>query len=103
TDPAPMLDWLRQSGRLSERKARLYVVACCHRIAHLIPVEPSRQVIVVAEHFADGLADRTALEKCIEESMRAWDAYTSQVHQAHGFRHYERPLHSAISRVFRTE
>jgi hypothetical protein len=29
TDPTPLLEFLRDSGRLTERKPRLFVVACC--------------------------------------------------------------------------
>jgi hypothetical protein len=63
-----MLEFLR--GKASERKLRLFAVACCRRVEHLIPVAVVQQAIQVAERYAD----KTATE---EERIAAWSiAYT---------------------------
>ncbi len=55
TDSDKMLAALREVG--GERKLRLYAVACCRRVWHLLPGEGSRRAVLVAECDADGGAD----------------------------------------------
>jgi hypothetical protein len=58
-----MLAFLRDSGKLSQRKARLLAVAACHRIWHLLSNETSRQAVRLAQQYSDGL--------CCEETLQA--------------------------------
>ncbi len=62
-DPKPMLKVVKEG--VSERKLRLFAVACCRNVGHLIEGECDRNAIEVAERVADGLASnkerRTAL------------------------------------------
>jgi hypothetical protein len=53
-EPAAMLERLK--GKVSDRKLRLFGVACCRRIWHLIVHPVSREALEVAQRCADGLA-----------------------------------------------
>jgi hypothetical protein len=45
--------------RLSNRKERLFLAACCRQVLHLVPEEPCRLAVEAAEVFADGqISDR---------------------------------------------
>jgi hypothetical protein len=58
TDPQPMLEFLR--GKASERKQRLFAVACCRHF-WADTTSSDRMAIEVAEMFADGRTDEYRL------------------------------------------
>jgi hypothetical protein len=53
TDPGAMLDFLRSSGRVTDRKLRLLAVACCRQAWHRLPKAESRHAVELAEAAAD--------------------------------------------------
>jgi hypothetical protein len=64
-----MLELLR--GKTSDRKLRLFAVACCHRIAHLMKHTRSLEAVDAAEQYADGLITRGELAAA-HSAVRSW-------------------------------
>jgi hypothetical protein len=58
SEPELMLEFLR--GKASDRKLRLFAVACCERVRTLI-TRNGNKAVRAAEEFADGLIDRHQL------------------------------------------
>jgi hypothetical protein len=54
TDPQAMLDFLRD--KVSDRKLRLFAVACCRSISDLLSPDPGMLAVETAERWADGQA-----------------------------------------------
>src|SRR4051794_28306426 len=75
TDPPSMLEFLR--GKASDRKLRLYAVACCQRVGHAFCDERSRAAVEAVERYADGLATLADVEaahlSAAEACRELWD------------------------------
>jgi hypothetical protein len=75
-DPTSLLQWLQDSKQLNDRKSRLFGVACCRRVWHLLRDERSRRAVEVAEQAADGQCGQ-------EEIMAAWGPAWNAANEAH--------------------
>jgi hypothetical protein len=71
TDPNAMLEWLRTSGRATDRKLRLFAVACCRQVRHLLADERVLRAVEVAERYADGSASEQERAAAQERAFAA--------------------------------
>ena len=67
-DPEVMLKFL--PGRPNERKLRLFACACARRVWSFMTERCSRDAVIAAEQFADGLGDRHTLDNA-RKAIRA--------------------------------
>jgi hypothetical protein len=79
TDPQTMLAYLRD--RASDRKLRLFAVACCREIWNLFTDERIKQAVEAAERFSDGLMKTDEMERV---SFAAEDASNEAYHRGNG-------------------
>ena len=73
TNPNPMIAFLR--GKVSERKLRLFAVACCRLVWHEMTDERSRNAVEVAQRFADGKATRKELADARDAAPPSYRTY----------------------------
>src|SRR4051794_18490005 len=83
TDPYSMLEFL--GDQAWDRKRRLFAVACCRRIWHVIPhecarreqsPEPYYQALEAAERYADGRETKEEVgEHRLSAGSFAWNAF----------------------------
>jgi hypothetical protein len=72
TYPKLMLELL--TIKASERKLRLFAVACCRRVWRSFEDERSKTAVDVAEQLADGLATRLEVRRACDGALAAvWD------------------------------
>jgi hypothetical protein len=80
-DPRAMIWGLRNlRNKRSRRKLRLFAVACCHRIRHLLEEQPDAvRAVDLAEQYADGQvseAEMLAVSMLVSDiHSGVWDAY----------------------------
>lgn len=67
TDPEPMLEFLRRKA--SDRKVRLFAVACCRRVWSSFEHEEFRDAVRKAELFADDLIDLDEMLRAREKAI----------------------------------
>jgi hypothetical protein len=74
TDPQKMLDFLK--GRASDRKLRLFAVACCRLVWHRVDDWGSWNAVESAELFADG---QIRFEEMTAAAAEAWHELAQKV------------------------
>jgi hypothetical protein len=98
TDSQPMLAFLW--GKACARKLRLFAVACCRRIARLLPGQESSEAVLVLEGLADGNASPEQVNGAMAyAARRAGEAMgrTRDMVTFHAFKTVEFALYDARS------
>ena len=67
SSPEPMLEFVRQT--VSDRKVRLFAVACCRRVWSSLEHEEFRDAVLKAESFADGLVDKAEMVQAHQKAV----------------------------------
>jgi hypothetical protein len=70
-EPLSMLEFVK--GKASNRKLRLYAVACCRNVWQWIP-EYSRKSVEAAERYADKQATRKDMSQAIDDILKDFEA-----------------------------
>jgi hypothetical protein len=74
-NPVKLLKFLRDTGRLGERRSRLAGAALCRRIWSLLTDGRSREAVELAERWADGQATAEQLDVAFEAGFDAYEVY----------------------------
>jgi hypothetical protein len=80
-DPDRMLRFLQ--GKSTDRKRRLFGVACCRRMWRALVDPRSRRFVEAHERFADGLAHQADLDLALRPAEAAREALASHNRVAH--------------------
>lgn len=78
TNPHHLLRFLRRLGMVSDRKLRLYCVACCHRLEEWMTDERTRSAVEVAERYAEGLAGERDLAEGHRSALAVYHPFPVQ-------------------------
>jgi hypothetical protein len=97
-DPQAMLKWLRDSEKTSERKLRLFAVACARRVVHLSLEARSHRAVEMAEQFADGLTTnrmRGNAYRLAKEAAHGAPAHCQNARYASAYAAHSNPIQAA--------
>jgi hypothetical protein len=86
---------------ISERKLRLFAVACCRRIWHLMPDERIRKAVDAAERLADGAITTKGIARVRTPARNALHDASFAVYQAEPTDGFYTPEY--LERVARTQ
>jgi hypothetical protein len=95
--PIPMLEFMR--GKVSDRKLRLFAVACCQAVSPYFPSAEYDEMVQWAEWFADGVASK---RQFIQRFRRFARRFNGKVAQAIYPLAEERALLAAVEVARRT-
>jgi hypothetical protein len=90
-DPITMLDFLRASGKASDRKWRLFACACCRHVWDRFPDPRNRDLVAAAEEYPNGAFEDPEFHSAIvassavEGACRDHPAYWIAKHLGRGF------------------
>ncbi|HEY1189803.1 MAG TPA: hypothetical protein VGE74_19295 [Gemmata sp.] len=70
-EPRALLEHVGKTELWTGRKVRLFAVACCRRLAHLMPGKVVRAALETAEQFADGRATAKKLKSAADHAWAA--------------------------------
>jgi hypothetical protein len=98
TNPQAMLEFLRDSGRLSYRKLRLFAVACCRSVWDDLPDGEGHNAVEVGEMFADGLTTSDARNDAWVKLQVAKESAVAEMEfeRALWLRHCQSPVYGKI-------
>ncbi|WP_238602960.1 hypothetical protein [Fimbriiglobus ruber] len=98
-DPTPMLEFIR--AKFSDRKLRLFGVACCKRVWDYLPDPVGRNALEMVERAADGMGFTKQLRKAWTD-LRNFEELLYQRHGEFGYVHYPQWLATeAVQYLFR--
>src|SRR5262245_37598711 len=87
-DAQRMLGFVRGDERnsLPERRSRLFGIACCRRLLHLIVDSRSLKALDVTERYADGTATSEELDAAYSEAFDVETYYAEHPDRGHDSR-----------------